>query len=199
MKTKEKILRAGLELFLKKGYDKTSMVMIADFVGIQKASLYHHFKNKEDLAVCVIDYYDEKMIEWSREQNKTISTFEDFLHSTIISIPKFRNVEDVILGKEICDEVTMGFNDFVLALARENHEVKNKIKAIFQKTQNFVKTEITKAQQSGIIRNDIDAGIIAVIIHSVIEGAGVISSFDDEVDHEVFQKMYEELLKLLAK
>jgi hypothetical protein len=139
------------------------------------------------------------MIEWSREQNKTISTFEDFLHSTIISIPKFRNVEDVILGKEICDEVTMGFNDFVLALARENHEVKNKIKAIFQKTQNFVKTEITKAQQSGIIRNDIDAGIIAVIIHSVIEGAGVISSFDDEVDHEVFQKMHEELLKLLAK
>ena len=199
MKTKEKILRAGLELFLKKGYDKTSMVMIADFVGIQKASLYHHFKNKEDLAVCVIDYFDEKMIEWNREQNKTISTFEDFLHSTIISIPKFRNVEDVILGKEISDEVTMGFNDFVLALARENHEVKNKIKAIFQKTQNFVKTKITKAQQNGIIRNDIDAGIIAVIIHSVVEGAGVISSFDDEVDHEVFQKMYEELLKLLAK
>jgi len=30
-------------------------------------------------------------------------------------------------------------------------------------------------------------------------GAGVIISFDDEVDHEVFQKMYEELLKLLVK
>ena len=128
MKTREKILRVGIELFLKKGYNKASMALIATEVGIKKASLYHHFKNKEELAICVIDYFDEKMGEWSIEKKKHITSFKQFLHLIIISIPEFRNVEDVILGKEISNDVSMGFNDFTLALSRENKEVKNKIK-----------------------------------------------------------------------
>ena len=140
MKTKEIILRAGLELFLKKGYDKASMAQIAAEVGIQKSSLYHHFKNKEELAICVIDYFKEKMSEWSIDKKKNIISFKQYLHWIISSISEFRNVEDVILGKEISNEVSMGFNDFVLALSRENNDVKSKIKEIFNKTQMALKS-----------------------------------------------------------
>ncbi|MCD4651108.1 MAG: TetR/AcrR family transcriptional regulator, partial [Candidatus Cloacimonetes bacterium] len=174
MKTKEKILRAGLELFLKKGYDNTSMQAIASEVGIQKASLYHHFKSKKELAVSVIYYFDEKMIEWSTEKKTKITTFNQFLQSMIISIPIFRNIEDVILDKEISGEVSMGFNDFVLALSRENNEAKSLIKAIFRKTQNAIKQSIESSQQKGLIRKDISSTTVAIIIHSIVEGAGVI-------------------------
>ncbi|MFQ9126240.1 MAG: TetR/AcrR family transcriptional regulator [Butyricicoccaceae bacterium] len=35
--------------FCKRGYDRTSMQMIADKVNISKGNLYHYFKNKEEL------------------------------------------------------------------------------------------------------------------------------------------------------
>ncbi len=47
--TKQKILEKSLELFAKKGYDGVSMREIAAAVGIKGASIYNHFKGKEDI------------------------------------------------------------------------------------------------------------------------------------------------------
>lgn len=44
-----KILLEAEHLFLKKGYDRTSMQMIADKVNISKSNMYRYFKNKEEL------------------------------------------------------------------------------------------------------------------------------------------------------
>lgn len=47
--TREKIIYHALKLFAAKGYDGVSMREIAAAVGIQGASLYNHFKGKEDI------------------------------------------------------------------------------------------------------------------------------------------------------
>jgi AcrR family transcriptional regulator len=49
MTTKEKIIFESLKLFSSKGYDGVSMREIAAAVGIKGASLYNHFKGKEDI------------------------------------------------------------------------------------------------------------------------------------------------------
>lgn len=46
---KHKILLEAQHLFLQRGYDRTSLQMIADKVNISKSNLYHYFKNKEEL------------------------------------------------------------------------------------------------------------------------------------------------------
>ena len=46
---KRQILEEAAKLIVKKGYAATSMNDIADQLGIRKASLYHHCKNKDDL------------------------------------------------------------------------------------------------------------------------------------------------------
>ena len=46
---RHKILLESQHLFLQKGYDRTSLQMIADKVNISKSNLYHYFKNKEEL------------------------------------------------------------------------------------------------------------------------------------------------------
>lgn len=45
----ESILQAALSLFHHRGYHATSVQDLADAVGLQKASLYHYFRSKEDL------------------------------------------------------------------------------------------------------------------------------------------------------
>ena len=47
--TKQEILACALELFSVQGYEASSISQIAEAVGIRKASLYSHFKSKQDI------------------------------------------------------------------------------------------------------------------------------------------------------
>lgn len=51
---RERILNAAYLLFIRHGYAEVSMQQIADAVGLTKATMYHHFRSKDDLfaAVC---------------------------------------------------------------------------------------------------------------------------------------------------
>lgn len=56
---RSEIIDTATALFVAKGYAGTSMADLAGAVGIQKASLYHHFASKEALFVaCVTEGYD---------------------------------------------------------------------------------------------------------------------------------------------
>ncbi|TCO77427.1 TetR/AcrR family transcriptional regulator [Marinisporobacter balticus] len=50
-----KIKLVALNLFAKNGYEGTSLSAIAEGVGMKKASIYYHFKSKEDLFMTIFD------------------------------------------------------------------------------------------------------------------------------------------------
>ncbi len=60
---REQILQAAIDLFASKGYHATSMQDIADALGIQRGSLYHHIESKEDLLFEIMKSGITKMIE----------------------------------------------------------------------------------------------------------------------------------------
>lgn len=49
------IIQAAAQIFRRKGYHAASMQDIADAVGLQKASLYHHFTSKQDILLEILD------------------------------------------------------------------------------------------------------------------------------------------------
>ena len=55
MTTKEKITEEALTLFAEKGYKGTSVKNIADAVGIKDASLYNHFKSKQEIFNSIVE------------------------------------------------------------------------------------------------------------------------------------------------
>lgn len=54
MNTKESIIEESIVLFSKNGYEGTSMTAIAQTVGIEKASLYAHYKGKQTIFECCL-------------------------------------------------------------------------------------------------------------------------------------------------
>lgn len=54
--TKERIFEAAIDLFAQKGFDTTSMREIAETVGIKKASLYSHYKSKDEILEKIVEY-----------------------------------------------------------------------------------------------------------------------------------------------
>lgn len=55
--TKVRLLEAGLKLLLERGYTDTGIQDILDATKVTKGSFYHHFKNKQDFALQVVDRY----------------------------------------------------------------------------------------------------------------------------------------------
>lgn len=55
--TKRRLLEAGLELLLEKGYGGLGVQDVLDRTGIPKGSFYHHFENKQDMALQAVDLY----------------------------------------------------------------------------------------------------------------------------------------------
>ncbi len=49
------IVQAAAQIFRRKGYHAASMQDIADAVGLQKASLYHHFASKQDILLEILN------------------------------------------------------------------------------------------------------------------------------------------------
>ncbi|CCV63791.1 Transcriptional regulator, TetR family [Alteracholeplasma palmae J233] len=61
MTTKELIYKNALELFSKNGYNNVGMRDLAKSVGIKAASIYNHYKGKEEILLSIADSLVEKM------------------------------------------------------------------------------------------------------------------------------------------
>lgn len=52
--SRNRILQAAYPLFVQHGYKAVSMQQVADAVAINKATLYHHFRNKDAMFLAVV-------------------------------------------------------------------------------------------------------------------------------------------------
>ena len=59
---RKEILDVAEELFVTKGYDKTSTNDILDRIGIARGTLYYHFKSKEDILNAMIERINTSLI-----------------------------------------------------------------------------------------------------------------------------------------
>ncbi len=60
---RDDIIQAAAQIFRQKGYHAASMQDIADAVGLQKASLYHHVDSKQDILLSIFDQVLDLLIE----------------------------------------------------------------------------------------------------------------------------------------
>ncbi|MEV4742221.1 TetR/AcrR family transcriptional regulator [Streptomyces sp. NPDC049555] len=80
--TRERIQRTALDLFVSRGYEKTSLREIAEELGVTKAALYYHFKTKEDILTALSDELGrpvDELVAWGREQPPTPETKRELL------------------------------------------------------------------------------------------------------------------------
>ena len=55
--TKQRLIDAGLRMLLQHGYNSLGIQALLDETNTPKGSFYHHFKDKEDFALQVLDAY----------------------------------------------------------------------------------------------------------------------------------------------
>lgn len=61
--TRQLIIETASDLFYERGYNLVGINEIIEAAGIAKATLYSHFKSKEDLCLAYLNYRDEGLIQ----------------------------------------------------------------------------------------------------------------------------------------
>lgn len=95
--TYQKILDVSLQLFMTKGYDKTSLNdIIHELGGLTKGAIYYHFKSKEDILIAVVnqlcDSHNSYMYEIAKEKNLTAAQKLEKIYSLSLSDDKQEKV-----------------------------------------------------------------------------------------------------------
>ncbi|MFO7937485.1 MAG: TetR/AcrR family transcriptional regulator [Kiritimatiellia bacterium] len=76
-KTRLKILKAALDIFSKKGYDKTTFQKIADRIKLSKGAIYWHFSSKPELLKQLVVYIVDEAIGDQRIINSQPENFDE--------------------------------------------------------------------------------------------------------------------------
>jgi AcrR family transcriptional regulator len=84
--TRDRILDVALDLFVEKGYDKTSLREIAERMGFTKAAVYYHFASKSDLLMALhmrLHQLTETALDELGDGPVTLKAWEYFLDQAI--------------------------------------------------------------------------------------------------------------------
>ena len=90
---RDRILQTANEIFARYGYDKTTLDDIGKKCGLNKASLYYYFSNKEDIYVQVIMAETTVFInELQAQTANLISTADKIRHYLIERVKRYEKV-----------------------------------------------------------------------------------------------------------
>jgi AcrR family transcriptional regulator len=122
---KQKIKQVAINLFYKKGYYATSMSHIAQGSKIQKASIYHHYPNKEEILVDIFRTTIEDLEKSLESHLKDVRGAENRMRAAVHSHIIFhieRQKEAIIADSELRVLTANNYKTFIRM--RDNYEHK---------------------------------------------------------------------------
>ena len=166
--TRERLIRAAMELFFEKGYGASGMAEILQRAEVNSGSFYHFYRSKDDLLAAVLDRY------------------QDMLHPVLLQ-PIWQGTEDPIerifalLGKyrELILACNYTYGCPIGRLAMEvdaaQSPIHKKIAANFTAWKAAVEACLEDAKAKRRIPGTVASEPLACLVLSVMEG-GVMQS-----------------------
>ena len=147
--TKRDLLSAALIIFSQKGYESTRLEDIAQEAKVTRGAIYHHFGNKADLYIALIDQASgqgEKLVQQAVEKG---GEFEDIISRILTSY--FNLLEDDRRFRDVValNLSNMGVSHDLKALARQRYD---EAQTLVENIGGFFQTAITNGQ----LRPDLD-------------------------------------------
>ena len=167
MNRKEEIILATLELAAEKGLGNVSMSQIAEKVGIQKPSLYNHFKSKDEIITAMYQFF--------REKSKNNLSLENINYSDFI---KGKTLEKVLI-QSVSNYTKINTDDDLFAFYKVVYSERSvnpiAAKIIIDETNKMIAATkelfVALKAQKKLCTDDIDMTAVsfAMTIHSIMD------------------------------
>ncbi len=179
----DSIIKAALLEFTEKGFENTSMNLIAERANLSKGGLYHHFKSKDDLLFAVNNQIMRPLVQLMREAE----SMESPLNGLNLFIKGYI-VFWYFHKKEL--EITLTAISKLLKA-----ETKKDYLEYINNMKHFLEYLLIKGIEKGEIKN-INAGITASIIFTNLEGNIIRIAADKGVEIE---EIIDEIKKIIIE
>jgi AcrR family transcriptional regulator len=162
---KQAILEMATMLFADKGFTNTSMTEVAKMAGIAGATIFYHYKTKEELFVAVIE-------------SVKIGVLEEYCANFQNCSEKFPSGLEMLLAAvsfhlHLADSKKQWFlllnHHFTHELAGVNPECRRHLADIYECLVNIFERALTIGLQDGTVR-DLSARKTALIILGMVDG-----------------------------
>lgn len=154
--TYNRILAAGQQLFIKQGYTATSMRQIAESANIGKATIYHHFPDKESIMMALLQESLSIKGEILLQVKKETDSYQRIQTATRASIG-----------------FLYGYANLIQIVRREIPGIKDQIQkgftAFFKEYLELLAEAIRQGIEQGIFR-PVDPEDYARVLLSMIQG-----------------------------
>ncbi|GJE56205.1 MULTISPECIES: TetR/AcrR family transcriptional regulator [Methylobacterium] len=158
--TRSELLMQAETLVRGRGYSGFSYADLADAVGIRKASIHHHFRTKEDLAVALVAAYDARYDE-------ALAAILDETADGLSRIEAY--------GRLYLSGVETGLGCLCAALAVEldtlPEAVRTDVARFFDKHIAWLEHVLAEGVADGSIRASVDPAASARMVVATLEGA----------------------------
>ncbi|MGL6298623.1 MAG: TetR/AcrR family transcriptional regulator [Methanobacteriaceae archaeon] len=171
MSTKDKIIEATFLLSLKYGFDNVSINQIKEESGITASSIYHHFKNKDDILLCILQKY---FLDNLSEHNVDIKNFEGSVITKFEIMFYWLCGIDKINGETIkIDGNTINYMEFYLLFNGIYHhypEYRSLFHKLIQELIDFVRELVNDSIANNELSSDINSDEVAIYIVTIANG-----------------------------
>jgi len=153
--TKNKILEIAEKLFSEKGYDAASMDTISKFAGVNKATIYYHFKDKNDILVSLFRKIIAELTHKTAIDINPDRPLKDKIRNEIDFLKGKRNILSIMVMEQMKDN-------------RSNHFFKISKVVIEEELRTRAINMDSRTLQRSFI-HEFFTGLIPVIMYVIFE------------------------------
>jgi TetR/AcrR family transcriptional repressor of nem operon len=162
--TREHILRIGMDLVARQGFNATGIGSVLSHAQVPKGSFYHYFPSKEAFGLAIIDRfasrYEEKLLGFLRDEDLT-------------PLARLRTYLEAIaqrLDEGGCDRGCLAGN-LGQELAACNETFRKRLGQLFDSWQEHLDRCLAEAQVRGELAVEVDSLQLAGVVLNGLEGA----------------------------
>lgn len=152
--TRSRILEAGIKLFSRYGYMKTSLEDIAREAGIAKATIYYYFPSKEETFLAAFRDKAQELFEVLERQIAEAQTFEEKL-SRLLRLPMKYIFENMPILAEALRQIPP---NYLQSLEDSRLEYHDRMLRLFREIMLF-------GQERSLLAESLDAERICEVIN----------------------------------
>lgn len=143
--TARELRRVAARLFWEKGYSATTIRELAEYLGVQKASLYYHISGKEDLLhdICVesLGNIHGAVVEAIANEGDPLARVRAMIHAHVASMLDDREKHATMLTE-------------LKSLSPDRREAVVELRDEYERLAREI---ISEAQKAGVLRSDMSA------------------------------------------
>ena len=178
---KRQILDRAIEVFARRGANKTSLRAIADEVGVTHGTLTHHFGSLEELLVAVY-------LEGDRATDGRISIGDE-------ATPVEVMIESARVNREVPGLVQL-YSMLMAAAIEDGHPTATAFADDwFSRVREHLAQRVRDGQRAGRIRTDVDPVAVASLVIAASDGLQTQWLIDDSIPQREALELLERLLR----